>query len=127
LAMFDATRFIHRHLLCLYGFGLGLAAIDICHGKTVRVPHHVAVGKFLGAPWGRKAARHSTSLRPLALSLISGLTAPEAGRKRRLPGSRSYSGSCAASVRARSRHGGASLHEAKWGKVGNHGKARNLP
>src|SRR5712672_2415113 len=26
-----------------------------------------------------------------------------------------------------SRHGGASLHEVKWGKVGNYGKARNLP
>ena len=45
-------------VLISYGFDLGRAAIDICHGKTVCVPHHVTAGKFLGAPWGRKVARH---------------------------------------------------------------------
>jgi hypothetical protein len=63
------SRFIHRHLLCLYGFGLGGAAIDICYGKTVCVPYHVAARKFLGTPRGRKTARHSISRRPLAVSL----------------------------------------------------------
>src|SRR5262249_21476457 len=53
------SRFIHRHLLCLHGLGLGRTAVDICHGKTVCVPHYVAAGKFVGAPWGRKVARHS--------------------------------------------------------------------
>src|SRR5262249_18745748 len=39
--------------------GLGRTAVDTCHGKTVCVPHYVAAGKFVGAPWGRKMARHS--------------------------------------------------------------------
>src|SRR5262249_57035579 len=55
----DTSRFIHRHLLCLQGFGLGRTAIDVCHGKTVCVPHHIASGKFVGVPWGRQAASHS--------------------------------------------------------------------
>src|SRR2546425_6774800 len=59
----DPSRFIHRHLLYLHGFGLGRTAIDVCHGKTVCVPHHVAAGKFVGVPWGGKATSHSiTSL-----------------------------------------------------------------
>src|SRR5207253_8548264 len=56
------SRFIHRHLLCLHGFGHGRTAVNVCHGKTVCVPHHVATGKVLGAPWGRKAAVHSITL-----------------------------------------------------------------
>jgi len=71
-AMLEATSLASSIVICFASMasGLGRATIDICQGKTVRVPHHVAGGKFLGAPWGRKAARHSTSLRPLALSLI---------------------------------------------------------
>src|SRR2546430_11215034 len=78
LAMFDATsRFIHRHLLCFYGFGLGQAAIHVCHGKTVCVPHHVAAGKFVGMPWGRKATSHSITSSVRASS-VGGTSRPSA-------------------------------------------------
>src|SRR5262245_50661809 len=58
--MFDATRLASSIVICFASMAstLGRAAIDICHGKTVCVAHHVAAGKFLGAPWGRKVARH---------------------------------------------------------------------
>src|SRR5262249_55347695 len=75
LAMFDATRFIHRHLLCLQGFGLGRTAIDVCHGKTVCVPHHIASEKFVGVPWGRQAASHSITS-SAATSSLSGTVRP---------------------------------------------------
>ena len=52
------SRFIHRHLFCLHGFGLSRATIDICHRKARCVPHYVAAGKFLCTPGGRKTARH---------------------------------------------------------------------
>jgi hypothetical protein len=61
LAMFDATRLASSIviMLCLDGFGLGGAAIDICYGKTVCVAYHVAAGKFLGTPRGINLASPS--------------------------------------------------------------------
>jgi len=64
LAMFDATRLASSIVICFASkASSGRAAIDICHGKTVCVPFDVAAGKLFGAPWRRKAARHSTSPR----------------------------------------------------------------
>src|SRR5215471_8445033 len=79
LAMFDATRLASSivHLLCLQGFGLGRTAIDVCHGKTVCVPHHIASGKFVGVPWGRQAASHSITSSAPAVS-PSGTSRPRA-------------------------------------------------
>jgi hypothetical protein len=65
LAMFDATRLASSMVICFASMASASVerSIHICYRKTVCVPHDVAAGKFLGAPWGRKTARHSTSPR----------------------------------------------------------------